>query len=201
MSSLHGEGRRPIDWGDLKRRLRAMGHALESGGALDSRQAARLLADRARELARPIGTEEPQEEAISIVSFTSGGEAFAVDTRSARGVFRLTELAPLPGASAEVAGVTLWRGELLLVLDVQQLLGLAGSGLDDRAWVVAIGDERRSRGLLAGKLGDLGTLTKGDLSEPERQTKSAGASTSYVRGVTADAMQLLDATALLELEI
>jgi purine-binding chemotaxis protein CheW len=187
MSSLHGEGRRPIDWGDLKRRLRAMGHALESGGALDSRQAARLLADRARELARPIGTEEPQEEAISIVSFTSGGEAFAVDTRSARGVFRLTELAPLPGASAEVAGVTLWRGELLLVLDVQQLLGLAGSGLDDRAWVVA--------------LGDLGTLTKGDLSEPERQTKSAGASTSYVRGVTADAMQLLDATALLELEI
>lgn len=198
MSKPRTRQREDIDWTGVRRRLDAMERALQAGEALAPDAAARVLDARAAQLARPVADGSADEATLSLVTFALGNETYGIEGASVRGVFRLTDLAPLPGASASVAGVTLWRGELLVVLDLRQVLGLGVTGLDDRAWVVTIGNEHRSRGLLAGALREAAAVPQRDVSPPEREERGAG--TPYVRGVTTDATQLLDAAALLELD-
>jgi chemotaxis signal transduction protein len=190
--------RRPIDWADVKRRLAAAGRAVETGAALTPDAAALVLEARARKLARPSAPASPEAAGLALATFVVGNEIYAAEARGVRGVFRLTDLAPLPGAGVIVAGVTVWRGELLLVLDLSRVLGLGTTGLDDRAWVVAIGDERRSRGLLAGALKGVISVAEADVKRPKAD--QSWPATPYLRGVTSDATQVLDAGALLALE-
>jgi purine-binding chemotaxis protein CheW len=166
---------------------------------LSPADAAKLLEERAKALARPLAAAGPSTPTRSCLTFALGGETYAVEARCVRGVFRLTELAPLPGAPELVAGVTLWRGELLVVLDLRRALELGGTGLDDRAWVVAIADERRALGLLAGALRGLEPIADDDLRAAE--PVAAGGSPRPLRGVTPAAIQLLDAAALLERQL
>lgn len=145
-----------------------------------------LLEERARVLARPLAPEHPGAT-LALVTFGLADETYGIEARHVCGVFRLTDLAPLPGAEAALAGLTGWRGDLLTVLDLRVLLGLPAAGLDDRAWVVAVGRERPAFGLLAGALRDLVTV-RGDQMSPPRD----GDGRRLVRGVTRDAVQVVD---------
>lgn len=163
--------------------IRAAGTAV----TLPDARARELLEARARVLARPLAPDHPGAT-LSLVTFGLVEETYGIEARHVCGVFRLTDLAPLPGADAAVAGLTGWRGELLTVLDLRVLLGLPGAGLDDRVWVVAVGRERPVFGLLARAVRDLVTV-RGDQMSPPRDP---GDARRLVRGVTRDAVQVVE---------
>lgn len=183
MSSPSRSG--PVDWGELRRRLEESTRRLEQHSGA-SEQAAAVLRARARALASPPPPPPPggMEE---IVTFRLAGETFGVAAASVLEVCRLTQLAALPGAVPPAAGVTVWRGDLLIVLDLRPGLGLSPHALNDLRQIVVVMTRVGPAAVLADEV--LGIQQVRPL-EPAGPV-GAGAR-QYVRGITHDAVVILD---------
>jgi purine-binding chemotaxis protein CheW len=153
-----------------------------------------VLARRARDLARPLA-EESRRDGRLVVHFTLGGERLLLEARGLLGITKLTTLAALPGAEPPVRGVTVWRGELLTVLDIRPVLGISTAGLSDLTRLLVLGERRPRFGLLVDTVGE--AL---DLSDIGLLPAPAGSlARDYLLGVTADAGLVLDGARLLQL--
>ena len=105
-------------------RLTDRGRALTSARE-DERS---LLERRARVLARPHSAHAPARRLQARMRFQAGGEAFALDLEEVAAVARPLALTALPGATAPLVGVAVWRGRVISVLDVAGLHGGADRG-------------------------------------------------------------------------
>ncbi len=180
-----------VDWTALRRRLAAAGRALAEREARSEEQSRAILVERARELAK-VETPLPDDR-VSMVLFRLAGERYAIEASCVREVFRLTDLAMLPGAEPPLVAVTVRRGDLLMVLDLRRGLGLPADALDDLRLVLVIERPGAAAGLLADEVLEVVPL------RPREIDRSAGGRTrnDYVHGVTHDAVVVLEASALL----
>lgn len=154
----------------------------------------RVLAERARLLARP-AAEADRGADIQIVTFTLGGEAWGLEARLVWEVFRVSELARLPGAEAPVTGITPWRGLVLPVLDLRSVLGISTAALDDLRFAVVVGAERPSLGILADAVDEVRSVGESELGEPP---EGVALHREHLLGVTAEALPVLDGARLVE---
>ncbi|MBI2401585.1 MAG: purine-binding chemotaxis protein CheW [Gemmatimonadetes bacterium] len=153
-----------------------------------------VLAARAQALARPPALEVPRDQ-LRLLTFSLSGERYAIELRHVVEVFRLSSLSPLPRAAAPTLGLTAWRGELLPVLDLRQILETPARGLDDLGFAIVLGEERAPIAVLADALDDiLSTAPERVRPAPE----GVAVHRDYVRGVTEDARLVLDGERLLE---
>lgn len=152
-------------------------------------RAREILERRARELARrPVQLE--QEATMQLVEFRIAGERYAIEARQVVAVFALAELVPLPGATLPVAGITIWRGNLLTLLDVRVALGLSATALNDLRTVIVLGDSRSSAGILVDSLQGIATRRMTEFRSVHEKRSS------YALGLSADAVMLIDGAAL-----
>ena len=153
-----------------------------------------VLTRRARELARPL-VDESRHDGRLVVHFTLGGERLVIEARWLLGITKLATLAALPGAEPPVRGVTVWRGDLLTVLDIRPVLGISTAGLSDLTRVLVLGERKPRFGLLVDTVGEAV-----DLSDIGLLPAPAGSlARDYLLGVTADAGLVLDGARLLQL--
>jgi purine-binding chemotaxis protein CheW len=188
-----------VDWAELRRRVEAAGRAL--AGAADPERARAVLEQRARALARP-ATPPPAAGALEAVTFALASERYAIESRYVFEVFRLATLSPLPGATPPVHGVTAWRGDLLPVLDLRLPLGLPVAALNDLSRVIVLGRERPAFGVLADAVLELVTIAAADVQAPPAAAEAAAAGAAardYLRGITPEAVVVLDGERLLRL--
>jgi len=153
------------------------------------------LERRALALARPV-LHARQDDTAGVLQFSLAREQFAVEVRHVVAAFRLRELTPLPGAKPPVRGLTGWRGDVLTVLDLRALVHRTAKSLDDLAHVIVLGYERPEFGLLADTLGGVRALPPAELLPPSADDPAAGS--GLVRGITRDAVRVLDAAWLLK---
>lgn len=152
-----------------------------------------VLEARARALARPV-EKAITGDTLELLTFALANETYALESRFVSAVFRLHDLALLPGAAPPVHGVTAWRGEVLTVLDLRAALGLSAAALNDLSRVIVLGEDRPAFGILADAVRDVVPCPTVDIRPvPE----STGAQRHHLRGVTADALLVLDAAWLL----
>ena len=179
--------RLPPDWEAIRAQIArsATGKTPEQTRAiLDAR--ARKLAARPPQVAR---------DQLSLAVFQLAGERYAIELGWIHEVARLTDYTPVPGVPDHVVGLTSLRGEIIAVIDLRRLFGLAISGLGDQSRLVVIGDRHAEFGILVDSALGTATLTAADvLATPAGVAPTARA---CVRGVTADAMIILDGQALL----
>jgi purine-binding chemotaxis protein CheW len=191
---MSGQRAREIDWADLRRRLDAARENAANAMAMTPDETHSLLAERARVLAQaPV---PPAENTIEVVTFTLAGELYAIESAYVVEALRLTELARLPGAVAPLFGLTVWRGELLSLLDLRPLLGLSAGALNDLVRVIVLGQRRAQFGILVDALRGMRELSPGEVQPPAH---GVGSERALVTGITSNAAQLLDAEALLRL--
>jgi purine-binding chemotaxis protein CheW len=184
-----------IDWGALHRRLAASERTAESGGPAAGSPAARTLLDeRARRLARPVHTAPVGR--IEVLVFQLAGERYALESRYVQAVFVLRDRAPLPGAQPPIHGVTAWRGELLTLLELRATFGLPVGSLNDLGRVVVLGDGRASFGILTDAVHSMVPL---DLASLHPLPPGTGDHRQFLKGVTGDALLVIDAPQLLRL--
>lgn len=151
-----------------------------------------VLATRARALARPAVRQAARDQ-LQLLAFSLGGEQYAIELRYVVEAFRLSSLSLLPRAAAPTLGLTAWRGELLPVLDLRQILGLPAQGLDDLGFAIVMGEERAPIAVLADAVNEvLGIAPERVRAAPE----GVAVQRNYVRGVTEDARLVLDAERL-----
>lgn len=154
-----------------------------------------LLEERARRLAQPLAAPAPADT-LELVTFTLANETYAVESRYVVQVFKLADLSVFPGAVAPLFGVTAWRGDLLTILDLRPVLGLSVGALNDLSTVIVLArvGERGLFGILADTVRGVVTLPAAAVRDPAQV-----ADRTYIRGITGDAVLVLEARALLDL--
>ncbi|MGH7591357.1 MAG: chemotaxis protein CheW [Gemmatimonadales bacterium] len=184
-----------MDWAEIRRRTDAVTRALDGTSDASPERIRALLEERARVLARS-AVSPPAGDAVELLTFALANEVYAVESRYVVAVFRLTDLSPLPGAEPPVCGVTGWRGELLTILDLRAVLGLSVNALNDLSQVIVLGAERPAFGILADGVRELVTIPASAVREPP---EGMAANRAYLRGLTGDAVLVLDGGGLLRL--
>jgi purine-binding chemotaxis protein CheW len=187
--------RGPVDWAEIHSRVEAAGRAVAGETAASPERVRQVLEERARALARPAAP-PPAGDTLELITFALANEVYAIESRYVVAVFKLIDLSPLPGAEPPVFGMTAWRGELLTILDLRAALGLAVTALNELSRVIVLGEDRPAFGILADAAHELVTLPASEVREP---SEGVAAKREYLRGVTPDAMLVLEATKLLQL--
>ena len=158
-----------------------------------------LLEARATELARPAGAisveyEQVASDAILVLEIRLGDERVGVPLAQIVEIYRPPALSAVPGARAPVTGVAAWRGRVLTILDLAHgRLGEAALGEATRVVVMGVG--RTAFGLFADEVEDVHYVDGADLRPPD---DPSSARAGIVRGVTSDALVVLDGPALLQ---
>lgn len=158
-----------------------------------------VMLERARALAAVPAEAPSASDVLSVVTFGLGGEQFAIETHCVRSVVANAEITPVPGTPPFLLGVANLRGEVLAILDLNQVLGAAGQAAADgipssSATLLVLGTRRAEFGIVADEVFEICSLPRDTLLAP---THAAGAGREYVRGVTAQALLVLDGDALL----
>ena len=178
-------------WAEVHARIEEVGRQLVEGGDVAPDVERRLLRERARVLARrpePPGTQAGRE----VLEVRVGQLRLAIDTRHVVEVLRPAVVTPLPGAEAPVFALAAWRGRILTVLQVASLMGDPAPPREGRHPLVVLDDGRVTVALLVDSPGTLVQLPEADV-----RTFPDGHAPRTKRGVTDDALLLLDTDLLL----
>lgn len=190
------ETRRAFDWQEASARLERLARALASGGGRSPEQAARILEERARALARPAAEETAPGEELEILVFCLSGERYGIEAHRAVEVVPLRGLTPVPCTPACVAGLIHHRGRVLPVLDLRPLLDLPAQPPAETARVVAIEVGGMTFGILADSVA--GTLRAPGADVVPPPVGRDGGRPTLVQGVTRSGVAILDTEAVAE---
>jgi len=182
-----------IDWTDVKRRLAKMTPAHE---LMSAERSAQILEQRAKQLARVSDADSARSNEIEFVTFTLATERYALEAAYVIGVIKLIELTRLPGAPAHLLGVTHLRGDILPVFDLRILLGVARGGLHDMSRLLVLGRRDAEIGILADSIEEMTWFDPATALAPT--TSIAGVGRQYLRGITRNALIVLDGRELLD---
>jgi purine-binding chemotaxis protein CheW len=186
-------------WQEVHEKLARARAALEEALNPSPQRRRAVLEERARLLARQPQGAGAADEGMLLVAFRLADERFAVEARYVREVLRLGGCTPLPGAPPFVHGIVNLRGEILDVLDLRPLLGLPGNASSEPAGpaarVVVLGVDRAEMGLLVDAAEEVVRVPAADLHDPPDSITGPGR--EYLRGVTAEAVSILDGAVLL----
>jgi purine-binding chemotaxis protein CheW len=200
-----GAATRKIDWDEVRARLAQAAVRTEQALALTPEAARSLMEKRARALAHRSESEvirgirlpgQPRMgELLNLITFGIVGERYAIETHFVREVMPFTESTPLPGAPDILIGLINVRSEILPLFDLRRFLGTAPTAAAARAHIIVLGGETPAFGLLAHTVEEVTFLDIEEVMEPPEH--SGGLSRACVRGVTRDALLLLDGAELL----
>jgi purine-binding chemotaxis protein CheW len=187
--------RRSIDWDEVRGRLARAVQGEEATAALEERSR-RIMDERARRLAEPAGERRSAAGSFEALVFSIGRTRYALPARFVREVTPLAQFTPVPGAPAPLLGVASHKGGVLAILQTRALLG-GGESEDapERQWLVVCGGRSADFALLADAVHELRRLDEDEAQAPLGAADAEGG--AYVRGVTADALLLLDGAKLL----
>lgn len=183
-----------IDWESLRERLET---ALSSSPERERREDLERVERRTRLLAARLEPAVEREDDLELVVFRLGNESYGIESRCVLEIVPLSDLTAIPGAPDYVRGVMSRRGEVLLIVDLRGLLGVAianGSSSESRS-VIVCGGDAVELGILADEADELRILPADGVLDGA--TVRASNSSELIRGVTADAMLILDAASLL----
>ena len=186
---------RGIDWGALRERLMRSTAAIDRETELTPERAQAVLDARARALARVPAATEDASETIEVVTFELARERYAIEARFVRAILKTTELTRIPGLPDFLIGVTNLRGDILAVVDLRRFLGITDRGLTDLARLIVLGADYAEFGILADSVHEVVTVRTDHILPPPATAGGEGG--ELLRGVTEDAMIVLDAAALL----
>ncbi len=156
-----------------------------------------VLQERARQLARPLTTVGNRDasgtNATSVLVAKLGDERASIALDHIIEVYRAGELTPIPGAQTPVVGLIAWRGRVLTVLDIAHTRSRSIE-MTDATRILVIGQRTASFGIIADEVEDVQDLNGQEAVPIENISPSRR---EFVRGVTADALVVLDAAALI----
>jgi purine-binding chemotaxis protein CheW len=187
--------RKKVDWTEVHRHLEATTAAMERviTPGIDDKK--RLLKERARTLAQEDVQVYAGLQYLEVVEFRLAGEVYGIETSYIREVYPLKELVPIPGTPPFFLGITSVRGQILSVIDIKRFFDLPDKGLTELDKVVIVRSGEVELGIRADVVLGMWSIPRGDI-QPSLPTL-IGVRDKYLRGVTKDAVIILDIQKLL----
>ena len=188
-----GPGRRK-NWDALREKLRRS--AVDHGMVRSSPEAvSAVLDERARALARVPDRPPGASEVIEVVTFNLADECYALETRFVRRIEQTEAPSPIPGAPDHLIGLVNLHGEILPVFDLRALLGITRPEATGLSRVIVVGDAIDEFGIRADATHLVVTLRTDDVFASSDSNEGFGR--LGIRGMTRDALVVLDGEALL----
>jgi purine-binding chemotaxis protein CheW len=153
------------------------------------------LDERARLLAKPIVERRADRDEREYVIFTIKPETYAIECRYVRRITRSAGIASIPGTPPFVAGVVRVREEIHSVFDLRALLGGQRQAITNDAKIMALGEQRIEFCLLVDEVTEIAAIAAPDIHSRDFERERDGR--KFIRGVTNDAILVLDTAALL----
>ena len=179
-----------FDWQGAYARLDRARRALEVAGDLPREEVRRILAARAQALARPREEAQAPADFLDLLVFSLGGERYAIETAYVQEVVPLRALTPVPCTPTFVLGVVNHRGQILPVLDLRRLVGVAGGEAPKDGRVVAVEAGGMAFGIFAdAEEGTTSVRTQEILPSPVAVSAEHQV---MLRGVTSEMIAVLD---------
>src|ERR1019366_10209043 len=185
-----------VDWQDVRARLSRATAALEDAHQLTPENIRLALDTRAEAAARVPPQLLEAGAVMEVVRFDLGDERYAPETTYVREILRIRESTPLPGTPDFLVGITNLRGQILAVLDLRRFFGVPPQSNTERSRVIVLGQDRIEFGIFADGVHEVILLQHNEVREPPGSV--AGIAREYLRGVTADALIVLDGAVLLK---
>jgi purine-binding chemotaxis protein CheW len=159
---------------------------------------AEVLRRRAARLARPDGSHTAAPDMRPVLDFSIGAQRCLLELSWLREVRPLGDLMVVPGAPESLLGLVPLRGQMLPVLDLSRLLGIAAAAGSRAGRLLVLGRQAPVFGIVAGEVHGLHELAAG---AAERRSEALDAlRPELVRGVTREGHVYLDGERLLSLE-
>ena len=185
---------RTIDFAEINARISAWGARLDLGFERGDEHCSKVLAERARLLAR-----EPDctgdGESIDVVEFRLGEESYAFESSYVSEVYTLRDLTPLPCTPPFVLGIVNVRGQILSVIDLNQLLDLRNREPGEDAKIIILSAQGARLGVLADKL--IGVRSIRTDSIQASLVTLTGLRAELLKGVNAEGLAIMDAEAII----
>ncbi|MBI2478920.1 MAG: purine-binding chemotaxis protein CheW [Planctomycetia bacterium] len=183
-----------FDWNTIKQRFTRLMDAAAQRAELTEEQADAIMEDRARVLARVPAESPDSDEILEVMVIQLASERFAIETRFIHEVYRVGDITPIPGGPDFLVGVTNMRGAVLSVLDLRTFFGSPAEA-NPRPQIIVLGTDRPEFGILVDEVHEVTTLRIDEVAEVPGSVQ--GVSREYLRGVTRDAMLILNGDVLL----
>jgi purine-binding chemotaxis protein CheW len=194
MSGIQEATSSSFDWEDAKRRMKLLSATLDPERQDSVARSRQILDQRAEKLAVPLETEADETASIEILTFRMGGERYALETRYILELTRVAMLTEVPGCPAFVLGITNFRGDVLAIIDLCTLFQVTDVTRDN-PWMLVLGEERAEFGIVIDDAFDVCSIDiSGIFPLP---ISVSGVQHNLLRGVTDEAMMVLDGAALL----
>lgn len=184
-----------VDWPGVRVRLAQASEKTREALHPSAACVEKILDERARRLSQPLAVARKEGVVLDVLTFSLSGEGYGIETRHVHEVVRCAGLTPVPGVPDVVAGLANLRGQILGVFDIRPLLKLAPKPAADGAWILVCGDSDPDLGIVVDAVSDVVRLRADELLAVNRPQDRAEA--VLARGLTRDAMTVLDGTALL----
>ena len=178
------------DWALVRGRLEAARASPEEAQQRAPALRARILRERAQQLAREQRAPVSEAERLEVVEFVLGSEHYGIESDAIREVFALKELTWLPAAPDFVLGIVNVRGQVLPVMDLRRIFDLPEKGLSDLNKVIVVEYGETQAGMLADCIVGLRSVLVSDL-QPSLPTLN-GVRAEYLRGVSSDRLVVLE---------
>lgn len=164
--------------------------ALEAAANLPPDEVTRILAERARALARPREAAPTPGAVLELLVFSLAGERYGIETVHVLDVLPLRELTPVPCTPPTVLGVINHRGRILPVLDFRRLFELSGHGVTGESRVVAAEAGGMAFGIYTEAVA--GTIRVGTHEVAPPPAILTSDRQAVLRGVTGEMLAVLD---------
>jgi purine-binding chemotaxis protein CheW len=184
-----------IDWQMVRTRLQQIETTAEEMLNPSPDRAREIMDARARALAQVPASSRSRGSHLDVILFGLGRERYAIETCFVREVVRLTDFTPVPGTPDLIVGVTNLRGAVVAVVDLGRFFNVPRKGLTDLSRVIVLGTEKVEFGVLADEAyGQMDLAPEDILTSPD---EVSGAGRASLRGVTREAIIIVDGAALL----
>lgn len=106
------------------------------------------FADRLAARAEERKASGPKPRLETCLTFSLGGETFAMPVEPVQQIVRISSITRVPHAPRPIRGVTNLRGRVIPVIDLRVRVGLPASEIDRSSRIIAVGSRGRVIGLL-----------------------------------------------------
>jgi purine-binding chemotaxis protein CheW len=189
----------PINWDDVRQGIEAVRATVAQGFAPSREEEQRILKERSHDLAREPGAAKDARNFLEVVEFELAGERYGLALMSVRTVAVLKDLTHVPCTPPFVFGIINlrgeFRGEICTIIDLKKFFGLPEAGITELNRVLIVGDDTIRLGILADAICGVREI---ELAALEASVSTlTGIRASYLKGVTADRLIVLDAAKIL----
>ena len=190
------EAEKEIDWDEIRQKMNRAELAMEEAVHPTAEKARKIMGERALKLSQASLKPESAEAGLEVLVFELGDERYALETGTILEVFPLTNFTPVPGVPDFLVGVTPYRGEILALIDLRKLFGMEVKGVTDLSRIVVLGEKRARYGILVDKAREVILLQPDEILG--QRPHLSGLDAKYFRGVTRDALIVIDGAGLLK---